>query len=95
MEVNQTMAKAVANVNSRGVVTIPVEVRLRLGIRPSDNVEFVYDETDGVLIRKMEYTFEDRAGMRPEVPEESPNLVKEIPKATEEAIERRLRPREE
>ena len=41
----------VARLTSKGQITIPKEVRDRLGLRAGDGVEFVEDET-GVRIRK-------------------------------------------
>ncbi|GBD46167.1 hypothetical protein HRbin41_00989 [bacterium HR41] len=40
-----------AKVTAKGQVTIPKEVRERLGIRPGDEVEFVPDR-EGVRMRK-------------------------------------------
>ena len=38
-------------ITSKGQATIPKDVRLRLGIRPGDEIEFV-EEEDGFRVRK-------------------------------------------
>lgn len=38
-----------STVSSKGQVTIPLEVRQRLGLREGDRVEFVFDEGRTVL----------------------------------------------
>ena len=40
-----------AKVTSKGRVTIPIDVRARLGLRPGDEIEFVQDRS-GFRIRK-------------------------------------------
>ncbi len=40
-----------AKVTSKGQITIPKEVRERLGLRPGDEVEFV-EEGEGIRMRK-------------------------------------------
>jgi len=42
---------ATSSVTVKGQVTIPKEIRERLGIRPGDRIEFL-DAADGVRIRK-------------------------------------------
>jgi antitoxin PrlF len=45
-------------ISSKGQITIPIEIRKRLGVKPGDRVEFVNDEGKEIL--------------RPVQPEESP-----------------------
>ena len=40
-----------ARITSKGQVTIPIDVRSRLGLRPGDEIEFVRDRS-GFRIRK-------------------------------------------
>jgi antitoxin PrlF len=47
-----------ATVTSKGQITLPIEVRRRLGLKKGDKVEFVYDE-DGRTIVRPEITDED------------------------------------
>jgi AbrB family looped-hinge helix DNA binding protein len=44
----------IAAVTSKGQVTIPVEVRRRLGIDAGDKVEFIIDENDCVRLERVE-----------------------------------------
>jgi AbrB family looped-hinge helix DNA binding protein len=44
-----------AAVTSKGQVTIPVEVRRRLGIDAGDKVEFIIDENDCVRLERVKY----------------------------------------
>lgn len=40
---------ATSTISSKGQVTVPVEVRRRLGVEPGDQVEFVFDGQQTVL----------------------------------------------
>jgi AbrB family looped-hinge helix DNA binding protein len=78
------MATSTATVTSKGQVTIPVEVRRRLGIAPSDKIVFVYDESGPVVVRKMKFSVEDLQGILPILPvAPSPDFEEEIHQAFE------------
>jgi antitoxin PrlF len=47
-----------ATITSKGQITLPIEVRRRLGLKQGDKVEFVYDE-DGRTVVRPEATDED------------------------------------
>jgi antitoxin PrlF len=40
-----------ATVTSKGQITLPIEVRRRLGLKQGDKVEFVYDEDGRTVVR--------------------------------------------
>jgi len=40
---------AISTISSKGQVTVPVEVRRRLGVKEGDRIEFVFDGTDTVV----------------------------------------------
>ena len=46
------MKELVATVTTKGQVTIPLEVRRRLGVAPHDKVAFVLDDDQVRLVRK-------------------------------------------
>jgi AbrB family looped-hinge helix DNA binding protein len=75
-----------ATINSENQVTLPAEVRRRLGLGPADNVAFVLGEDDRVELRKPRYDLESVIGSSPAVPGESLDLEREIEAATEEVI---------
>lgn len=55
---------ASSTISSKGQVTIPLEIRVRLGLKEGDRVEFV-QQGDSVVIRPgraMENPFEEYAG---------------------------------
>ena len=39
-----------STLTSKGQITLPKEVRTRLGVRPGDRVEFVIEDTGGVRL---------------------------------------------
>ena len=38
------MTRRLTTISSKGQITVPLEIRKRLGLRPGDRVEFVVDE---------------------------------------------------
>jgi AbrB family looped-hinge helix DNA binding protein len=54
---------ATATVNSKGQITIPVQVRAALGLRPGDEVEFVDLENGQFAIVAATYSVERLKGM--------------------------------
>jgi AbrB family looped-hinge helix DNA binding protein len=54
-----------ATVTSKGQVTIPVEIRRRLGIGPGSKVAFTYDNQGKVEFKRAEYTLEEVMGVVP------------------------------
>ena len=53
------MALARSKANSQGRVSVPAEIRRRLGVKPGSTLEWVEDGGKIVLQRTEGYTFED------------------------------------
>jgi bifunctional DNA-binding transcriptional regulator/antitoxin component of YhaV-PrlF toxin-antitoxin module len=68
-------------------VTIPVEVRRRLGVGTPDKVAFVLDD-DGVRLRPATTTLASLYGSVPALPNESADLEREIDEAMAEEADR-------
>jgi AbrB family looped-hinge helix DNA binding protein len=75
-----------------GQLAIPDDIRRELGLKPGDSVELSLDNERILKVRPALLTFEDLEGSLPvldrHVDDDFGNLIR---KATEEAIERRLR----
>lgn len=54
---------ATATVNAKGQITIPVQVRATLGLRPGDEIEFVDLENDQFAIVAVSYSVKRLKGM--------------------------------
>lgn len=52
------MRKYVSTITQRGQVTLPAEVRRRLGVKPTDRVEFIIEDDDRVTVKPVKYTLE-------------------------------------
>jgi len=84
------MREFVATVTSKGQVTIPVEIRRRLGLGPGDKVAFVFDG-DEVRLRPPRYTIESICGSVPALGRETPDFEDQIREAMEEEADRVVR----
>jgi AbrB family looped-hinge helix DNA binding protein len=83
------MRRFVGNVSTKGQVTLPSELRVKLGIKPGDQV--VMSETDeGIIVRtRKKLTLKDIYGSIPPLnPPRSLAEIKEM--ATEEAAREHL-----
>ncbi len=58
------MKEITATISSKGQVTVPAEVRRRLGVGPHDKLSFVIDGTD-VVVRPAAFTIETVLGSVP------------------------------
>ena len=74
------MAEIVATISSKNQITLPADVRKRLGVRAADKIAFVIDE-DGVRIEPARLTVADLYGSVPALPGETADLEREIDKA--------------
>lgn len=74
------MKEIVSNVTRKGQVTIPAEVRRRLGVGTPDKVAFVLED-DAVRLRPATVTVASLFGSVPALPNESPDLEREIDEA--------------
>jgi AbrB family looped-hinge helix DNA binding protein len=77
-----------AKVSSKNQITLPAEVRRRLGIGPADTVAFVSDERGLVEFRLAKFDLESILGSLPALPNQSLDFEREIEEATAEEMER-------
>lgn len=58
---------ATSTISSKGQITVPVDVRHRLGLREGDRVEFVFEEGKAILrpVRREKNPFEAFVGALP------------------------------
>lgn len=91
------MVERVAKISSKNQITIPVEVRKRLGVGASDSVAFVFTENGTVEVRKPRFDLESIIGSVPARPGTSLDFEREIEEATAEemqrVVQRMMRPR--
>jgi antitoxin PrlF len=87
------MVEIIARVSSKNQVTLPADVRRRLGIAASDRIAFVLGENDKVELRRVKFDLESILGSLDPLPNASIDLDREIEEAIEEELERRLRDR--
>jgi antitoxin PrlF len=52
-----------AAVTSKGQITIPIEVRVKLGIKPGDRVRFVENENGEIVLKPKTGSLTDLRGM--------------------------------
>jgi antitoxin PrlF len=77
-------------ITSKGQVTIPVEIRRRAGLSPSDKVEFDMNDEGKITLRRVRSILE-LAGSIPELPgRDSGDFVDIIREAQEDAVDRWL-----
>jgi bifunctional DNA-binding transcriptional regulator/antitoxin component of YhaV-PrlF toxin-antitoxin module len=81
----------IVTIGSKNRVTLPIEVRRRLGVDPSDEIAFVLGEGKSVGLRKLRFDLESILGSIPALPGESLDLEREIEEATEEEMQRLMR----
>jgi antitoxin PrlF len=89
------MKEFVSTISSKGQVTIPADVRRRLGVGSADKVAFVLTEAGTVELRPVRFTLEAVLGALPGLPDESASLDREIEEARAEVTAERLRRRAE
>jgi AbrB family looped-hinge helix DNA binding protein len=83
-----------AKVTSQGQVTIPAEVRRRLGVEKGALISFIVDE-NGVRIEPARFTLESVFGSVPAIPGTSEDFDEEIDQAWSDEIDRKVRSRDE
>lgn len=73
------MALAKAKLTAQGQISLPAEVRKRIGVRPGSTVEFVEEGGQVVVRRAGKYTFEDmhKALFKEPPPKKSAQELKE------------------
>lgn len=75
------MHTQIAPVSVKGQVTIPAEIRKRLGIEAPDQVEFVLRDDGVVELRAPAFTLEEAFGSVDPLPNETDDLNEEIAEA--------------
>lgn len=82
------MTEFVSTISSKGQVTIPADVRRRLGVHAADKVAFVTTDQGTVELRPVRFTLESVLGSVPALPNETTDLDQEIDEAIEAATGR-------
>jgi antitoxin PrlF len=85
------MNEIVSTISSKGQVTIPVEIRRRLGVGAADKIAFVVRDEGTVELRPVRYTLESVLNSIDALPNESIDLDREIAEAMEEEADRLVR----
>ena len=85
------MNERVATISSKNQITLPAEVRRRLGVGASDKIAFVLMPSGETVVRPARYTLEQVLGSIPAIPGESLDLRREIEAATAEEMDRKAR----
>ena len=63
------MKELISTISSKGQVTIPVDVRRRLGVEASDKVAFVIADSGTVELRPVRFRVADLRGIVPALPD--------------------------
>ena len=85
------MQTRISPVSSKGQVTIPKDIRRRLGISTDDRVAFVVHDDGLIELRAPAYTLDNVFGSVPGLPNETADLEQEIEDAISEHIKARYR----
>jgi antitoxin PrlF len=82
------MVEITAKISSKNQITVPAEVRRRLGIGASDTIAFYFTHSGAIEVQKPRFDLESIIGSVPALPGESLDLEREIEEATEEEMQR-------
>lgn len=86
------MKELVSTISSKGQVTIPVDVRRRLGVAAADKVAFVFADEGKVELRPVRFRVADLRGIVPALPgRETIDFDDQIAEAFEEGAGRIVR----
>jgi AbrB family looped-hinge helix DNA binding protein len=85
------MTEIIAKISSKNQITLPSDVRQRLGVGAADRIAFVLGEHGKVELRPVRFDLESILGSLDPLPGESLDLDREILEATEEELARRTR----
>lgn len=72
------MMRRISPVTSKGQVTIPKEIRDRLGISLPDRIEFVLNEKGDVVLRPVQFSVKALRGIVPSIPGRDPGDFEEM-----------------
>jgi antitoxin PrlF len=81
------MATFYATMTAKGQVTVPVEVRRQLGLKPNEKIAFTIED-GGAHIEPLEFDLEPAIGSVAVRPDASPDFECEIEIATQEAVDK-------
>lgn len=87
------MKEFVSTISSKGQVTIPADVRRKLGVGSADKVSFIFTEEGKVELRPVRFTLDSVLGSIDALPSESVDLDREIEQAVEEEAARKMESR--
>ena len=87
------MVEITAKISSKNQITVPAEVRRRLGVGASDTIAFFFTESGAIEVQKPCFDLESILGSIPPLPGASLAFEREIEEATAEEIERLARRR--
>ncbi len=82
------MIEITAKISSKNQITLPAEVRRRLGVGASDTIAFVFTERGTVEVQTPRFDLESIFGSVPALPGQSLDFEREIEEATEEEMQR-------
>ena len=82
------MVEITAKISSKNQITLPADIRRRLGVGASDLIAFVLTENGKVELRPAQYDLESILGSIKALPNESVDLDQEIAEATAAGIAR-------
>jgi bifunctional DNA-binding transcriptional regulator/antitoxin component of YhaV-PrlF toxin-antitoxin module len=85
------MREIIASVDSAGRVTLPAEIRRRLGVGTPGKIAFVLEPDGAVTLQRPKWTWATVKGSVPALLGESADLEAEIADAIEAAISERER----
>ena len=93
LEVNgkgKALIEIVAKISSKNQITLPADIRRRLGVGAEDKISFVVQPTGDIVVRPVRYDLHSIFGSIKALPGETFDLDQEIAEATEEEISRTL-----
>ena len=83
-----SIVEVTAKISSKNQITVPAEVRRRLGVGASDRIAFFFTENGTVEVQKPRFELESIFGSVPALPGESLDFEREIEEATAEEMQR-------
>ena len=85
------MAEIVSTISSKNQISLPAEVRRRLGVGAGQQIVFVIDdETNAVAVRRPAYTLEETFNSLPFLPDMSDDFDVEIEEAFADEMDRKM-----
>jgi antitoxin PrlF len=82
------MVEITAKLSSKNQITVPAEVRRRLGVGASDTIAFVFTEKGTIEVQTPRFDLESILGSIPPLPGASLDFEREIEEASAEEIKR-------